>query len=272
MNSPLRSPLPSPDRGRGDKRGRSEDRSPTPDLRSMMKAFRTSPRDVTRELGEKIDGLETRLTQHVDAKAAETLTAAKAYTDEQLTQAMANTQIGEPPLLKLRAATERSLRNSTANIVLLSNFTPNDNEATRKAAIDEVKTAIGKTYRKVEHVKQGGALTQFSRVEFEAAGTAQAFISKWIAMKKQNASGRPVFARTDMAKELRALRAPLVTAEKDLKAYFQAQDEKHKVKTGNWAQGGELLVDQRAVARLTGHLTVEWSDKALEAAVASLMR
>ena len=81
-----------------------------------------------------------------------------------------------------------------------------------------------------------------------------------------------MFARTDMAKELRALRAPLVTAEKGLKAYFQAQDEKHKAKTGNWAQGGELLVDQRAVARLTGHLTVDWFDKALEAAVASLMR
>ena len=258
------------DRDRDRDRRSRRSRSATPDLRAVMTRLGAMETTIT----QKVNSLKTELTQHVEAKASETLTAAKAYTDEKLATVQVQSvqpALQESALLKIRAASERALRNDNAHIVLLSNYTPQDTEAARKAAIDEVATAISKRPRKVEHVKIGGNLTQFSRVEFESAISANAFISKWIAMKKQNTAGRPVYARCDMAKELRALRAPLVKAEKAVKQHFRTKNEKHLVKTGNWPAGGELLVDKVPVARLTGLLTVEWADKALEAAVASDM-
>ena len=237
-------------------------------MRALMAQMRGMESRLSSDLGVKIDSLKTDLTQQVEAKATETLAAAKTYTDEKIGVVLVHS---DAALLKLRAASERALRNGSANVVLLSNYTPNDTEAARKTQIDEVVGAIGKKYRKIDHVKPGGALGQFTRVEFEAEATASAFISKWIAMKKQNTASKPVFARTEQSKELRALHAPLVKAEKAVKAYFRGKAEKHTVKCGNWAKGGELLVDKLPVARLTGHLTVEWVDAEFKAAVSSAM-
>ena len=272
----------SPPRGRSEARGGSprrsrsgRARSPTPNVRDLLKDLK---RDLgnqiesgNRDLGAKIDQMKQELTQRVDTKAAQTLEAAKAYTDEKFAAGSPQNPDTEAALLKLRAASERALRNDTAHVVLLSNYAQNDAEAARKAHIDAVLQAIGKKCKVVDHVKRGGNLTPFTRVEFENPATASLFIGKWISNKTKNSAGKPVFARTEMAKELRLMRAPLIQAEKAVKAYFRAKGEKHSVKCGNWAKGGELLVDQAPVAHLTGRLTVEWADAALAAAVSDRM-
>ena len=75
----------------------------------------------------------------------------------------------------------------------------------------------GKKPKKVEHVKEGIEVSQFTRVIFESPATVQPFISKFIEKGTKNAHNRPVFARPEVDKVVRKIRNPLVQAEKKVK-------------------------------------------------------
>ena len=83
----------------------------------------------------------------------------------------------------LMVGNERALRHANGNVVILQNFAPaEDGDTEAKEHITNVCQARskGEKPKKVEHVKDGHELTQYTRVIFEILATVQHFISKWI--------------------------------------------------------------------------------------------
>ena len=229
-------------------------------------------------MSTEVKSIKTDVYQYVDKQVGDAKTDAKKTTDaleakHNNLEATHNKRLAalEEAFDLLVVGTERALKKTSDNVVILQNFASakdGDTEAKRKEHINNVCQAMGdgKKPKKVEHVKEGGGneLSQYTRVIFESPATVQPFISKFIEKGTKNAHNRPVFARPEVDKVVRKIRNPLVQAEKKVKDHYHGLKEKHEVRP----RGTALMVDKAPVAKLVGTAVV-WLNPALKAACAA---
>ena len=224
----------------------------------------------------QVKSIKTEVYRYVDQQVATAKTDAKTATEaleakHNTLEATHNKRLAalEEAFDLLVVGTERALKKTSDNVVILQNFASakdGDTEAKRKEHINNVCQAMGdgKKPKKVEHVKEGNELSQFTRVIFESPATVQPFISKFIEKGIKNAHNRPMFARPEVDKFVRKIRNPLVQAEKKVKDHYHGLKEKHEVRP----RGTALMVDKAPVAKLVGTAVV-WLNPALKAACAA---
>ena len=228
---------------------------------------------LKKHTASEVKSIKTEVYKYVDTHIGVAKTDAKKATDaleakHNKLEATHNKRLAalEEAFDLLVVGTERALKKTSDNVVILQNFASakdGDTEAKRKEHINNVCQAMGdgKKPKKVEHVKEGNEVSQFTRVIFESPATVQPFISKFIEKGIKNAHNRPVFARPEVDQVVRKIRNPLVQAEKKVKDHYHRLKQKHEVRS----RGTALMVDKVPVAKLVGSAVI-WLNPELEAA------
>ena len=250
---------------RGEKRPRAGERSPTADqgpatLESIAASIST--------LKVSVDAIPTKTKEAVDAGVARANHHTNAEIKKVRTEHEATTQRILQRLDLHERAILRALNAVDGNWVLLATWSEGDTESVRKDKISGVLTKMQVKARQIEHMKKGGNLDQFSRVEFDKLTTCYSFITHWIEAKvsPEGAPNKHIYAHMDETPEARELKRPLRRAEQAVKAYYRSKQEKHEVRVNFRKYPCVLTVDKSSVAKMTGGEVI-WSDTELEAAI-----
>ena len=137
----------------------------------------------------------------------------------------------------------------------MSNVDPQTSLEDRKKLVTE---ALEGTDKKPEKIESKDGDRDF-KVHFAKAEKLQLFLNKWHKKKYRNSSGAPIYGKKTTDPRLRAIEAPMVKINKQIRVHYFATKKQHKV-TNNEAS---VSVDGQVVVRLHGG-RLDWQDEELK--------